>query len=158
MQIECTNKYLLIISVSFCRNPLWMVVNTTIHAEVKTIELTNTAMKDLMEELMKEYCSPHERSKLIANLNCDMEEYEHTKAVLEKIDDIQETLFNENIEKARLEAMLGFIDIMKLFDERIKAIFEEEVILRCPNEIQMIKSDYLYGSILHHHNINIFHI
>ena len=120
-----------------------MVVNTTIHGEVETIELTNTAMKDLMEELMTEYCTSHERSNLVADLSCEMEEYEHTKTVIEKIYAIQQILFHENSEKARIEVMLGFIDIMKILDDRVRTIFEEEVILRCPNEIQIIKSDYM---------------
>ena len=120
-----------------------MLVNTTIHAEVETIELTNTAMKELLEELMKEYCSPHERSSLIADLNCEMEEYEHSKTVIEKVYNIQQILFHKNSEEARIEVLLGFIDIMKILDERVKTIFAEEVILRCPNEIQIIKYDYM---------------
>ena len=46
-----------------------MVVNTTIHADADVIVLTNKAMKDLLEELMREYCSAKERAK---NLTSDV--------------------------------------------------------------------------------------
>ena len=72
-----------------------------------------------------------------------MEEYEHTKEVIEKIGDIQQVLFKENSEKAKLEAILGFIDIMKILNNRVKKLFEEEAIVTCPKEIKIIKSDYM---------------
>ena len=54
-----------------------MVVNTTIYADAEVIVLTNKAMKDLLEELMKEYCSAKERAKnLTSDVNCEIKEYE----------------------------------------------------------------------------------
>ena len=121
-----------------------MAVNTSIHSEVEIIVLTNTAIKDLVEELMKEYCSAHERSEnLTDELSCEMEEYEHTKEVIGRIDDIQDILFNKNSEEARLDAMLGYIDIMKTLEQRIGTIFREETIVRCPDEVTIIKADYM---------------
>ena len=121
-----------------------MLVNTAIHGEVEMIVLTNKAMKDLLEELLLEHCSAHERPEnLKLDLNCAMEEYEHTKEVIEKIGDIQQVLFKENSEKAKLEAILGFVNIMKILDNRVKKLFEEEAIVTCPNEIKLIKSDYM---------------
>ena len=108
------------------------------------IVLTNKAMKDLLEELLQEHCSAHERPEnLKLDLNCGMEEYEHTKEVIDKIGDIQQVLFKENSEKAKLEAILGFVDIMKILDNRVKKLFEEEAIVTCPNEIKLIKSEYM---------------
>ena len=40
-----------------------------------------------------------------------MEEYEHTKEVIDKIGDIQQILFKENSDKAKLEAILGFVNL-----------------------------------------------
>ena len=121
-----------------------MLVNTTIHGEVEMIVLTNKAMKDLLEELLQDHCSPHERPEnLTLDLNCEMEEYEHTKEVIDRIGDIQQVLFKENSEKAKLEAILGFVDIMKILDNRVKKLFEEEVILTCPNEVKHIKSEFM---------------
>ena len=55
----------LLVIISSLRNPLWMLVNTTIHGEVEMIVLTNKAMKDLLEELLLEHCSAHERRERI---------------------------------------------------------------------------------------------
>ena len=121
-----------------------MLVNTTIHGEVEMIVLTNSAMKDLLEELMQEHCSAHKRPEnLKLDINCAMEEYEHIKKVIDKIGDIQQVLFKGNSEKAKLEAILGFVDIMKILDNRVNKLFEEEAIVTCPNEIKLIKSAYM---------------
>ena len=121
-----------------------MVVNTTTHADADVSVLTNKAMKDLLEELMKEYCSAKERAEnLTSDVNCEMKEYEHTKEVIDKIDDLQKILFHENSEKAKLKVMLGYIDIMKILDNHIKTSYEEEAIVRCQDEIRMIKTEYM---------------
>ena len=55
-------------------------MNTTIHGEVEMIVLTNKVMKELLEELLQEHCSAHERPEILTlDHNCGMEEYEHTK-------------------------------------------------------------------------------
>lgn len=126
------------------KNPLWMLVNTTIHGEVEMIVIANKAMNDLLEELLQDHCSPDDRTEnLKLDLNCGMGEYEHTKEVIDKIGDIQQVLFKENSERAKLEAILGFVNIMKILDNRVKKLFEEVAVVTCPNEIKLIKSDYM---------------
>ena len=121
-----------------------MLVNTTIHGDVEMLVMTNKAMKDLLEELLQDHCSADERTdNLKLGLNCGMEEYEHTKEVIDKIEDIQQILFKENSENAKLKVMLGFVDIMKNLDNRVKELFEEKLIITCPNAIKLIKSDYM---------------
>ena len=80
-----------------------MLVNTTIHGEVEMIVLINKAMKDLLVELMQEHCSSHERPEnLKLNLNCGIDEYEHIKEVIDKIDNMccsKKTVKRQNLKQ-----------------------------------------------------------
>jgi hypothetical protein len=61
---------------------------------------------------------------------------------LERVDEIiQESLFKGNDEEARKGAMLGFVDMRKMFDERVGHLFKKGVV--CPDELTRIKQEYM---------------
>jgi len=126
--------------------PMWMLVNTTIFAEYSEIELTIKQSIVLLEEMLTDpevnECSstpppppPPEK--------CEWSEYEQTKKYLERVDQtIQEDLF-KNGNSNRVGALLGFVDIQAMLDNRVKELYEDQTVLHCPNEIPYIKKKYM---------------
>ena len=121
-----------------------MVVNTTIHADTEIVKMTNNAMKDLMDDLIHDYCKRgNTPERLIVDNSCEMEEYERTTSLMDNVNDIQKTLFHEYQDDTKRKVLLSLVDLMKAFDDRVRILFEEESVLKCPGEIHMIKSVYL---------------
>jgi hypothetical protein len=54
---------------------------------------------------------------------------------------IQEALFKADKEDAQMTALRGFVDLQRLFDNRVKALFQN--LLACPAEVDNIKKDYM---------------
>lgn len=126
--------------------PMWMLVNTTIFAEYSEIELTIKQSIVLLEEMLTDpevnECSstpppppPPEK--------CEWSEYEQTKLYLERVDQtIQESLF-KNGNSNRVRALLGFVELQGMLDNRVKELYEDQTVLHCPNEIPYIKKKYM---------------
>jgi len=126
--------------------PMWMLVNTTIFADMSELEVMIDTMISELKSQLAESCSatgPADPSpELPEARNCEWEEYTETKDYLVKVDDvIQDALFKGNDESARMTALIGFVDIQSMFDGRVKKLFEEK--LECPGEVQVIKKDYM---------------
>ena len=128
--------------------PMWMVVNTTIFSpDMAMIELMVEEMIANLDEMYNERCgSDAVIVKVNNDLNCEWDEYEETKNYLEIVDGIiQKNLFkapeDSEAEQAKVEALLGFVDIQAAFDKRVKALFEAN--LECPDEAKQIKQQYM---------------
>ena len=125
---------------------MWMLVNTTIFSGVDELEVMVDAMVDQLEELLQQYCGSDKVAPAPLNedegANCAWEEYEQTKEYLIKVDEIiQESLFKAKDDSAQMTALLGFVDIQGLYDKRVKKLFENELV--CPDEVKMIKKEYM---------------
>ena len=128
------------------RVPMWMLVNTTIFAEYSEIELTIKQSIVLLEEMLTDpevnECSKTPRPPPPPE-NCEWNEYEQTKTYLEKVDEtIQESLFKEG-QASRVGALLGFVELQGMLDNRVKELYEDQTVLHCPNEIPFIKKKYM---------------
>merc|ERR1712241_1071903 len=127
--------------------PMWMLVNTTIFADYSEIELTIKQSIVLLEEMLSDpevnECSSSPRLPAAPPKNCEWNEYEQTKKYLEKVDlTIQESLFKEG-QASRVGALLGFVELQGMLDNRVKELFEDQTVLHCPNEIPFIKKKYM---------------
>ena len=58
--------------VCFCvlRNPLWLLVNTTIQAGPREVMLTNSAMVDILGVMRREECSQDMMTQPLTMANC----------------------------------------------------------------------------------------
>jgi len=125
--------------------PMWMLVNTTIFAEISQVELMVDAMIAQLEEMRTQYCGVEPKyidPTPVDGPNCEWEEYENTKKYLSAVDQIiQDALFKAKDDNAQMTALLGFVDIQALFDKRVKALFEAN--LECPDEVNQIKQTYM---------------
>ena len=52
------------------RNPLWLLVNTTIQAGPREVMLTNSAMVDILGVMRREECSPDTMTQPLTMANC----------------------------------------------------------------------------------------
>ena len=52
------------------RNPLWLLVNTTIQAGVREVRLTNSAMVDILGVMRREECSPSNTAQPLTQATC----------------------------------------------------------------------------------------
>ena len=125
---------------------MWMLVNTTIFAEYSEIELTIKQSIVLLEEMLTDpevnECSKTPKPKPPPK-NCEWNEYEQTKKYLERIDQtIQDSLFKEQ-QGGRVSALLGFVELQGMLDNRVKELYEDQTVLHCPNEIPFIKKKYM---------------
>ena len=66
------------------------------------------------------------------------EEYETLKEVLEEIDKTQNLLYHDSNDKAKLDTILGLIEVTQLLDSRVQELFEDGY--HCPQEVDFIKS------------------
>ena len=129
------------------KSPMWMVVNTTIFSDLAMVEEMVEAMIANLDEMIDERCGSDAVIVKVNNaLNCEWDEYEETKNYLEIVDGIiQKNLLkapeDAEAEQAKVEALLGFVDIQAAFDKRVKALFEAN--LECPDEAKQIKSEYM---------------
>ena len=128
------------------RVPMWMLVNTTIFADYSEIELTIKQSIVLLEEMLTDpevnECSSTPRPPPPPE-KCEWSEYEQTKLYLERVDQtIQESLFKEG-QASRVGALLGFVELQAMLDNRVKELYEDQTVLHCPNEIPYIKKKYM---------------
>ena len=65
------------------------------------------------------------------------EEYQTLKEVLEEIDKVQNILYHDNNDKAKLDTILGLIEVTQVLDSRVQELFEDGY--HCPQEVDFIK-------------------
>jgi hypothetical protein len=125
------------------KGPLWMLVNETIFTpSLDSLSITVVAAANMSDLLLADYCSESPRPPTNDNPTCERDEYEATSKYLEKVDEIiQEALFKADKEDAQMTALRGFVDLQRLFDNRVKALFQN--LLTCPAEVDNIKKDYM---------------
>ena len=124
---------------------MWMLVNTTIFADYYELEIMiEQGISLLQERLTQESdCSTTQTTIPPEIINCDWREYEQTKEYLERVDQIiQDSLFKGS-ENGRMAALLGFVDIQTMLDNRVKDLYEDETVRTCPNEVTFIKQSYM---------------
>jgi len=121
-----------------------MLVNTTIFGQTTEVQVLVDAMIKELEELLEKYCGadPVIPPSNEDGPNCEWEEYEQSKKYLERLDEIiQEAIFKAKEDKDKLKAVLGFVEIQAMFDNRVKKLFEDELV--CPDEVTIIKKEYM---------------
>ena len=124
-----------------------MLVNTTIQVEgSRELEIMVGTMIEILKQQLENYCGNTETKREEnqgESLNCEWEEYEQTKEYLIQVDEIiQDSLFKEANDKGKLDAVLGFVKIQAMFDKRVKKLFEDQLV--CPQEVSIIKKQYMY--------------
>jgi hypothetical protein len=125
------------------KGPLWMLVNETIFTpSLDSLSITVVAAANMSDLLLADYCSESPRPTTNDKPTCEWDEYEATSKYLEKVDEIiQEALFKADKEDAQMTALRGFVDLQRLFDNRVKALFQN--LLTCPAEVDNIKKEYM---------------
>merc|ERR1719397_1856934 len=126
------------------KGPLWMLVNETIFTpSLESLSITVVAAANMSDLLLADYCSESPRPPSNDDgPTCEWDEYEETSKYLEKVDEIiQEALFKADKEDAQMTALRGFVDLQRLFDNRVKVLFQN--LLTCPAEVDTIKKDYM---------------
>lgn len=124
--------------------PMWQLVNATIVSEIGEIEVMMEAMIDHLGALHGLYCGrdPVQPAPAQDGPQCEWEEYQQSILYLEKLDEIiQDSLFKAQEDNDKITAILGFVDIKKMFNQRVKKLFEEE--LRCPDEVRVIQKEFM---------------
>ena len=135
------------------RNPVWLLVNTSIQAEVAEVVATNSAMLDILQLMRQEVCSVgpmssnfntedscryYSRLQFIFQLHIlSTAEFETLKAVAAEVDRLQSLLFHDGSDQTRLATVLGLIELTKVLDTRLQQLFRAGY--RCPEEIHFIK-------------------
>jgi len=126
------------------KGPLWMLVNETIFTpSLDSLSITVVAAANMSDLLLADYCSESPAPPTTDNPSCNREEYEATGKYLEKVDEIiQEALFKADKKDAQVTALSGFVDLQRMFDNRVKALFQNK--LACgPTEVDHIKKNYM---------------
>lgn len=119
------------------KGPLWMVVRSAISRPSSELMAMLEVLGPSLDDLQDMYCG-----KEALQRQCQIQEIEATKEFIEKIDEIiQKTLFKKSNEKTKEKALIGFIEINKLFDNRIRKLFIDK--MTCPKEVDQIKEIYI---------------
>lgn len=124
-----------------CKPPMWMLVNYTIFQELPEVTEMITTMEDQLKQKLDMACEggPTTPPPTTTDTGCEWEEYEHTKEVLELVDEtIQNSIFKG---KDKGQILLGFLQIQEMFDNRVKKLFEDGV--QCRDELTKIKTIYM---------------
>jgi len=127
------------------KNPMWMLVNTTIFTEGTEEPLVMVeTMVEMLNQLLLEYCAGEEAPvrKTKEGPSCEWEEYEQTGEYINKIDEIiQESLFKPKEDSAKRDAQFGFVEINMLLNKRVEKLFSDGMV--CPNEATAIKKEWM---------------
>merc|ERR1711892_425025 len=128
------------------KQPFWMLVRTAIQGEgVSQLEIMVGTLVELLKQQLENYCAKWNNQKIIneeEGPKCDLEEYEQTKEYLIKVDEIiQDSLFKDPNESSKLNAILGFVEIQGMVDQRVKKLFEDQLV--CAEEVSIIKKQYM---------------
>jgi len=125
------------------KGPLWMLVNITIFGDTGTMKEMIEAIESALTEMSNEYCSsePIQQRDRPSN-ECDQEEILNTRKWISDIDNIiSSSIFKLNDDKGRVNAMLGFIELKSNMDDRVRALFTDN--LKCREEVEQIKNVYM---------------
>jgi len=139
---DCEKEELEIFNV--LKQPFWMLVQTAIQEDdVGELQIMVGTLIDLLQEELEKYCTKgNTRKGSQEGQKCEWEEYEQSKEYLIKVDEIiQDSLFKDPNENSKLDAILGFVDIQKILDDRVKKLFEDQLV--CPEEVTVIKKQYM---------------
>jgi len=122
--------------------PMWMLVNTTIFSRIGQVEVMVETMIDQLKGLIPLFCG---QTTVITTdgPTCEWQEYQFSKSsVLPKVDDIiQTSIFKAKLDSDKRDAIIGFVELQGLFDDRIKKLFEERLV--CPEEVTAMKKVYM---------------
>jgi len=125
------------------KGPMWMLVNTTIFADIGEVEVMVDTMINQLKTVLPDFCG----SKVVITPkegpNCEWQEYENYRDfILPEVDNvIQTSIFKAKKDSDKTDAIIGLVKLQQLFDERIKKLFEERLV--CPDEVTAIKKNYM---------------
>jgi len=101
--------------------------------------------RDILDEKLRWDICFEASNKMEASeeMECDWEEYQETRDYIKALDTIiAETIFHpEKHTDARVKALLGFVDLQTMLENRVNVLFEKALI--CPDEVMIIKSQYM---------------
>merc|ERR1719244_1733070 len=122
------------------------MVNLTIFGDANTMNEMILALQTALTEMRGEYCTADTRAKLPGpseDNECDLDEINNAGNWILEIDSIiQENLFKTDDPKtARIQTMLGFVQLNSALDGRVKELFQEN--LACKEEVGQIKNIYM---------------
>jgi len=144
-QCKCDQQTLeVIVSV---KAPLWMLVNITIFGDGAVINEMVVALNAALLEMRTKYCESDTAAPLVEegdDNQCDLEEIETAGEWIVEIDTIiAENLFktgDDDQGEARTKAMLGFVELKSTMEERVRQLFQENLV--CTEEVDQIKQFY----------------
>jgi len=132
--------------------PLWMLVNITIYSDGSSVNEMLIALNAALLEMRTKYCDadtsiiivPGGSGGVVVDENqCDLEEVQTAGEWIADIDkNIAENLFKteDDQEQARVDAMLGFVEMKSSMEERVRQLFQENLV--CTEEVDQIKQFY----------------
>lgn len=136
---ECDIQTLEIIKKA--KGPLWMLVRASISGDGATLTQFISGLKDVLTEMREQYCAGGEVIIKTTETSCDTEEITQAQEFIVEIDTIiAENIFKKNDEESRRNAMLGIIDLKAVFEERVRKLFNDDLV--CEEEVEQIKTVY----------------
>jgi len=135
-----TQKYEIFILI---KGPMWMLVNTTIFSDIGEVDVMVDTMINQLKQILPGYCGSKVTTTPKEGPNCQWAEYENYRDfILPEVDNvIQTSIFKAKKDSDKKEAIKGLISVQRLFDDRIKKLFEDRLV--CPNEVTAIKKTYM---------------
>eukprot|EP00092_Neocalanus_flemingeri_P008594 GFUD01009260.1.p1 GENE.GFUD01009260.1~~GFUD01009260.1.p1 ORF type:complete len:587 (+),score=157.90 GFUD01009260.1:101-1861(+) len=125
------------------KDPLWELVNITINRDKpEQVVVMVDDMMDQLDRYLVGYCDTGDLSVIDREPSCEIKEYGQTKEYVTKVDEIiEEHLFKISGDSDQLNVVLGFLKIQKMFDDRVRRLFEDKLV--CPEETRTIKNEYM---------------
>jgi len=134
--------------INSAKAPLWMLVNITIFGDGAIINEMVVALNAALLEMRTKYCDSSSTVSIAVgddddDNKCYLEEIDTAGEWIIEIDKVIATnLFKTGDDQgqARTDAMLGFLEIKSNMEERVRQLFQENLV--CKEEVDQIKQFY----------------
>jgi len=142
---QCDRETLEVINSA--KAPLWMLVNITIFGDGAIINEMVVALNAALLEMRTKYCDSSSQVSIAVtdddDNKCYLEEIDTAGEWIVEIDqNIATNLFKTGDDQgqARTDAMLGFLELKTNMEERVRQLFQENLV--CKEEVDQIKQFY----------------
>jgi len=133
--------------INSAKAPLWMLVNITIFGDGAIMNEMVVALNAALLEMRTKYCDSSSQVSITVtdddDNKCYLEEIDTAGEWIVEIDqNIATNLFKTGDDQgqARTDAMLGFLELKSNMEERVRQLFQENLV--CKEEVDQIKQFY----------------
>jgi len=133
--------------INSAKAPLWMLVNITIFGDGAIMNEMVVALNAALLEMRTKYCDSSSQVSIAVtdddDNKCYLEEIDTAGEWIVEIDqNIATNLFKTGDDQgqARTDAMLGFLELKSNMEERVRQLFQENLV--CKEEVDQIKQFY----------------